>query len=163
MKLKKFKYRLEQVLQYREVIRAEKLRVLTLRNRELADARERLQALETDLLKNSLPDGEITVDQLLLIGSYSQRLRQEIDAQRVTILDCETKAEEARVEYIEAVKEAESLQKHRANKLTEYNEFVEKKMQEYMHELSVHRIGQLKFKAGVETQKRDREDELEPI
>ena len=73
-------------------------------------------------------------------------------------MQCEERVAAALAEYIEAVKEAESLVKHKAKKLTEYQEHIEKEQQKFLDELSTQRIGRAKI---AESLARRTESELE--
>lgn len=149
--MKKFRYRLERILQYRLVIKTEKLRELTLRNQELHEARERLVALEQEIVKERIKEGIVTIEELTLAGNYVERLRTLILRQHEVIEETEKKVQEALAAYIEAAKDAESLVKHKNNKRQEYVEYVEKETQKFLDELTVQRIGRLKSRSLSET------------
>lgn len=135
--MKKFKFRLEKVLQYRNMIREEKRRALAIRNQELAAARVRLDDLEASAAANKIAsDAIMNVEELYLKGAYSERLKDEIIAQRLTIIEAEKMAEEARQEYITASRDAEALEKLKGQKLAEYQEYVFKEDEKFLDELT---------------------------
>lgn len=144
--MKKFRYRLERVLQFREIMKAEKKRVLGLARQELASAEERLAALERELLIDRIGERTIlTVDELRLFQAYAERIRTEIDKQKLYVQECQERVTRALADYIEATKEAESLIRHKTKKRGEYEEHLEKEQQKFLDELTTQRIGRVKL------------------
>ena len=148
--MKRFRYRLERVLQFREIIKADKERLLGLARQELASAVQRLKALEAELMVDRLSGRDLlTVDELQLFQAYSIWLRKEIEKQTAVIASCEEKVEKALVEYIEATKDAESLVRHKDKKRIEYDEYLEKEQQKFLDELTTQRIGRAKLSESL--------------
>lgn len=148
--MKKFRYRLERVLQYREILKAEKKRLLGIARQELASAEQRLAELEQELLIDRIGERkELTVDELRLFQAYADRLRAEIQGQLAQIEQCKEKVAAALAEYIESTKEAESLIRHKTKKRAEYDEYLEKEQQKFLDELTTQRIGRTKFQESV--------------
>ena len=143
--MKKFRYRLERVLEYREIVKNDKKRALGIARQELATAQKRLAELERDLVAERVRYGSVmTVEELELIRAYGEWLRAAIANQRTVITKCEEKVAKALAEYIEAAKEAESLIKHKEKKLTEYREYIEREEQKFLDELTTQRVGRLR-------------------
>ena len=162
--MKKFRYRLERILHYRLLVKAEKLRELTIRNQELHEARERLSALEQEILmERGNLEGVTTIEKLMLAGNYIERLRLLIIKQHDVILEAEKKVELALAAYIQAAKDSESLVKHKTNKRQEYVEYVEKETQKFLDELTVQRIGRLKSLALSEAETDEDESKIKEL
>lgn len=143
--MKKFRYRLERVLEYRKLIKAEKLRDLTLRNQEMHEAKSHLEYLEAELIRElGAHKGVMTIEELTLQGSYRDRIRNLIAHQHEVIEELRVKVEEALAAYIEAAKDAESLEKHKTNKREEYQSYIDKETQKFLDELATQRSGRAK-------------------
>src|SRR5690606_8440509 len=110
-------YRLQRILDYREVVKNERLRELMLAQRAFGDAVARLSELEAALLSNGLPpEGDLSPELIDLVAAYGDRLRREIMEQRGTVAEKAKLSEEALAAYVEAARDAEALVKHRAKK-----------------------------------------------
>ena len=140
--MKKFRYRLERVLEYRKIIKAERLRDLTMRNQEMHEARTHLEHLETELVRELAAQKPVmTIEELTLAGNYRDRVRALIERQHGLIEELRKKVEEALAAYIQAAKDAESLEKHKAKKHEEYLAYLDKETQKFLDELAVQRVG----------------------
>lgn len=140
--VKKFKYRLERVLAYRELVKDEKLKELLLRNKRLSDAEQRLGELEAAMLLNRVNANlAMAAEEIKTIGEYSERLKSEIEHQNLEILDARQAVEEAREVFIEASRDAETLQRHKQNKRDDYLEYVRKEEEKFLDEVVTQRAG----------------------
>lgn len=138
--MKKFKFRLEKVLQFRRIVKDEKKRLFTEALASLESAEARLAFLEAERLRPYVTEGTIiSSNDLLLSGLYGAKLVEAIAWQRVAVKECEEKAEEARAEFIEASKEVEVLEKLKEKRQNEYNEHVSKEEGKFLDELAVQR------------------------
>lgn len=143
--MKKFRFRLEKVLQYREMLKDEKRRELLKRNQELREARQRLEDLEKAALSNTLGQGQImTVEQVYLAGLFAERVKEDIIKQRLAIIKAEEEVEKAMGEYVEASKDARSLEMLKERKLQEYMDYMHKEDEKFLDELAVQRGTQAK-------------------
>ena len=125
--MKRFKFRLERVLQYRLIVKDEKKREFTKRLLTLREAQDHLEYLESAWAENELESEQILqVEFVVMRGLYSARLKAEIEAQHLKIAELDKLVEEAKQEYIEASKEVEVLEKLK-----------EKKKEEYVHEMDI--------------------------
>ena len=106
---KKFKFRLQRVLDYRESLKKEKERELALRNSELLQAEERLQRVMAAQESVEPPMGETTMAELALAGDYLYYLQQALVRQRELIIEAAEAVDEAREAYIEKAVEAKTL------------------------------------------------------
>ena len=139
---KKFRFRLEKVLQYRQTIQSERKKELMIANNELLEEQERLARLETSLMQNEMAARKpMAVAEVSLFSQYSTRLRKEIEHQKVYVEAAEVKAEEARKVYVEAAKDAESLEKLKDKKREEYRDYLEKEHEKFLDELTIQRNG----------------------
>jgi flagellar FliJ protein len=140
--MKKFKFRLEKILQYRDSLKQERLRELQLANEKLRTAEVRLEELKTEFENNHYSDGQILqVEEVYIRSAYSERLKQEISRQHTHIDECKADVEQARNIYIEASREAEVLVKLKDKKQEAFNEYVAKQEEIFLDELVTQRIG----------------------
>lgn len=139
--MKQFRYRLERVLQYRNIVKAERQRELQLRMGELHAAEQRLSDLQTELVeREAIDQGEHTGSMIAMAGNYEQRLRREIGETHEVILMKQVVVEEALNEYIEASKDARALELHKDDKLKEYVEETEREEGKFLDELTIQRM-----------------------
>jgi flagellar FliJ protein len=123
--MKKFRFRLEQVLRYRRIERDEKKRVLIQAQGELRTAEDQLQFLESERLKNEVNQAQnLPVEQYMLAGLYMDRLKTKIHEQRIVIQKQEEVVQAAMAAYIEASKESKTLESLKEKREREYNERV---------------------------------------
>lgn len=139
--MKRFRYRLERVLHYRELVKGEKQRILVEHQNRLRAARDHLLALQEAELANQLEQqGLMSAARLKMAADYGSRLRAEIKAQIEFVSMCEIKVQEALNDYIEASKEAKALVQHKDRKLAEYREQADKAEGRFLDELTVQRM-----------------------
>ena len=138
--MKKFKFRLEKVLQFRRIVKDEKKRLFMEALASLQSAEARLEFLESERLRPYVTEGTIiSSNDLFLSGLYGAKLVEAIAWQRIAVKECNDKAEEARAEFIEASKEVEVLEKLKEKRQNEYNEHVSKEEGKFLDELAVQR------------------------
>lgn len=135
--MKRFKFRLERILHYRNIVRDEKRRVLALAVERLRVEREQLVRLEQEFAANTIEGLVLREQELAMRAMYAARLREEIARQRERIATAEEEVLKARAEYIEASKEAKALTTLRERKLTEYKEEIEKEDGKFLDELMI--------------------------
>lgn len=135
--MKKFKFRLERVLQFRTAVKDEKLRDLTLKNAKLREEQDRLHALEDAILRNqNASEGVALVESFYMRGLYSSRLKEEIAQQGLAIIKCEEAVTEAMAAYIEASKELKSLTTLKDRKRAEYLDYLAHEDAKFLDELA---------------------------
>lgn len=138
--MKKFRFRLEKVLQYRQIVRQEKKRELALRLAEMRVAEEKLEELlEAQAQIDPEPDAAVDVSQFLLRGQYRARLKTEIENQRLTVKEAEERVAEARVAYVEAGKEARALEMLKERQQAKYLEYIGKEEEKGLDEMVTQR------------------------
>jgi flagellar FliJ protein len=138
--MKKFKFRLQKVLEYRTVLKQEKLRELAIKNQALNDANNLLTSLEAAYRENEVSQLRLLSSQsVLLSGVYGERIKDEIVSERLNIIRAEEEVQKAREAYIEATKESETLETLKKKKKEEHRQAVEKADLNFLDELSVMR------------------------
>ncbi len=136
--MKRFRFRLEKILNYRDTVRKERLRDLSLRLAEVREAEDRLVWLEQEGLrvdldgKNMLSSGEI-----LLSSAYAKRIMDQTAIMKLEIMRLQDKVEEARIAYLEAAKEHKALVTLKAKKQEEYRQLVQREEDNSMDELMI--------------------------
>ncbi|MCB0339353.1 MAG: flagellar export protein FliJ [Bdellovibrionales bacterium] len=139
MAIKRFKFRLEKVLQYREVVRSECRRELIQALARLHDAQENLTKLQIALEKNILDSKQVNAELLFLSQQFAVRLREDIASQREQILLLERFVEEAREAYIEASKDAEALKLLKKKQQARHQEHIRKEEEKAIDEMNIQR------------------------
>ena len=139
--MKKFKFRLDKVLQVRASLRKERLRDLMARTHELRQLENNLQYLSDEFLKNAIKENAIlTIEELQRVGAYSERLKNEIANARVKILDAQNKVEEAMKAYVEASREEKALAMLKDRRYAEYLDLLSKEETSFLDELATQRF-----------------------
>jgi flagellar FliJ protein len=122
MAIKQFKFRLQRVLDYREIVKTERLGVLTEATRLLREAEAKLQALEAEANANTIQEsGLVSGNSLYLHGLYAQGVRRWIEETRGKVAELEIKREAALQEYIAASKDVRALELLKQKKMGEYD------------------------------------------
>lgn len=145
--MKRFKYRLQKVLQYRDVVKAD-------RKRELLNERMKLMALSQDLedLKEQQERSELDsfsqtdLSMQMMMVAFSQRIMQQIAWQKLKVEEQEQVVQEALKAYVEASRDAKALELHRTKQLTEYAQYVDREEGKVLDEQIVQRSGRIQSK-----------------
>ena len=142
--MKKFKFRLQRVLDYREIVKDEKRRELLLCNHKLAMDRERLEQLAEAERQNRLEEGVVmSAARVLQAGDFAVGLQKAMERQREIIIEDEAAVEKAMNAYIEAAKESRALSLLKERRLTEYKDYLEKEELRNLDETAVQKGNQL--------------------
>ena len=154
--MKRFKFRLEKVREHRDSVKLEKRRDLMSALRALYDAQEALETLEASYRGISLAQSTVMASQsVLLAGMYGERLKDEIVAQRLSIIRAEEFVQEKRAIYIEASREAEVLESLKRKKAAEYQEMVDREIAKELDEIAVLRAGFNSRKVTYESREKE--------
>ena len=95
--MKRFKFRLQRVLEHRVSIKKEKERELAIKNGELHEAEVRKGEILDMQNRSHLPaDESFTMAELMLHGEYRKRLNTLLEEQREKVLEAKEAVEEAR-------------------------------------------------------------------
>jgi flagellar FliJ protein len=121
--MKRFKFRLQRVMQLREQIRDEARQELVRRNAERDHEISVLTYLEQEFERIGLVEGgTYSANDIVAVGDYGERLKVAIDNQKVVVAAAIKAAEVALERYIEASKDAKALEMLRDKKLQEFTE-----------------------------------------
>lgn len=132
--MKKFSFRLQNVLELREREEEEKERLLGEATARLLKAKGVLAMLEAKREENqSVSDDESMV---YMSGLYLARLLHEIERTLELVMQCEGEVHAAREEYIRAHRAAEGLRKLKQKKLDEYNKALDAHEEKFLDEIS---------------------------
>ncbi len=118
--MKKFVFKLERILKYRQLIKDEKKKELILKNQILKKEEDRLNTLSRLMEENKIGEGYININFLLLSGQYSVYLAEEIKNQKEVIKKSINDVEVAKNEYLLASKDSRALELLREKQETEY-------------------------------------------
>ena len=140
--MKKFKFRLEKVFQYRISIQDDKKRILTEYLIQIREQEDKLANYLQEQDKNSVSEyNNLAGYQLQTV--FATRLSTQINKTRDKISELEKLAEEARVEYVEATKDVQSLETLKKKQLEEYQQYVHKMDEKFLDELTVQKGNRL--------------------
>lgn len=142
--MKRFRFRLEKVLQYRLMLKDDRKRELMLEIKRLNETQSRLERLRMAELANESALQAKSSAEVQLAGLYAFRLKAEIASTIEQIAQCEKSVEQARERYIEATKEAEVLEQLKKRKKEQYEQYVSKEEDKVLDELSVQSRTRLK-------------------
>lgn len=143
--MKKFKFRLERVLQYRRVIKNDSLRVLMECRREVERLREQIGSLERELLAQHPTEGaHVSASALVMVAHYVVRIRTEIAKTFQELELAEERYQKALATYIEAAKDEKSLVTLKDKKQVEYRELTDKSLQAALDERATIVAGRVK-------------------
>lgn len=143
--MKKFRFRLERVLNFRGVERDERKRVLIEAQGALRQSEQLLDYLESERVKSELNEqGTLPVEQYMLAGMYKERLKTQIHELRTVIQKQEEVVQSAMVAYIEASKGVRTLQTLKDKRQREYNERVAQAEASFLDEIATQRGNTMK-------------------
>jgi len=138
--MKRFKFRLQRILDIREQIRDEARQELGRRNAVLAHEESVLKGLEAELLRlNAGENGIVSASELLLTGAYAQRIEKLIEQQALKAEEARKAVVEAQERYIQANKEAKALEMLKDKRRAEYDHEVLKEEINQLDEVATQR------------------------
>jgi len=141
--MKRFKFRLERVLQFRKRVREGKLKVLLEKNQEVSNLEQRLSDLVRAQLSNTVENTNFDSRLLEIQNLYGQRLRAEIFSTNESLENAQNEAKLALNEYMEASKEEKVLVSLRNKREQKYLEIIEKHEQAVLDEISIQKGNQM--------------------
>jgi flagellar FliJ protein len=152
--MKKFKFRLQKVLEYRELLKRESERELGMKHNELRDAEQGVEDIISaqEACQPPLSDKAISMAELALTGDYQLRLQEELINQRLLVIQAIEAVETARDQYIEKAMEAKILDKLKDRRLTEHKREMRKEERKVVDELVIHRHGSNKKTSDSENE-----------
>ena len=137
---KRFKFRLERIRKYRELLKKEKERELALKNAQLLHAHGELELILQ--AQDQAPGGglgQTTMAELVLIGDYRRFLQDVLVKQRLLVLEAAEAAEQAKKAYVEKAIDAKTLEKLKLKKIEEYQEAERRDARKSLDRLTVMR------------------------
>jgi len=138
--MKRFRFRLQRVLDIREQICDELRQELALRNQELQQQLNVLAYLDGEFERSRIQgDGIVSASELEMTGAYSARVQQLIVEQRGHVEQAKIAVEEARERFIQANKDAKAIDMLKDKKKAQYTEEVLKEEMNQLDELAVQR------------------------
>ena len=153
--MKKFKFRLQRVLEFRDRIKKGKQRELSMKQGELNQAEQRVDQILSTQDSSATPGEELlSMAELKLAGEYQESLRDALVEQRLLVIEAANAVEEARDAYLEKAVEAEMLESLKRKRLEEHKEEVRKAERKDTDEMSILRH---RFRANPLTKGEDNE------
>lgn len=147
--MKRFKFRLQRVLDFRETEKEDLLHDLAKKNLRVKELEGHLNFLEEAERRNLLSEGEpVDVEFVHLLGNFSNGVQEAIVQTRAAIDQAKEEAAVALRVYFEKLKEVKTLYALRDKKQAEYNELVLKEDIKFLDELAV-RKGNTLYKEEV--------------
>lgn len=123
--MKRFTFRLQRVLDYRETLKKEKERELALKNHELSTAEQSVQRiLEEQNSSDGIAEGVKTMAEVGLVGDYLRGLQRALENQRVRVKEAQIAVEAARDAYVEKATDVKTLDTVKGKR---HEEFLEEK------------------------------------
>lgn len=136
--MKKFKFRLQRVLDYRKLVKDERLRDLLEANYIVDQEKQNLDRLESAQARNAMEQDKAMDSAFVhLRGIYGLWLKDSIEEQRVEVKNAQEKAEKALAAYIDTAKDMKALELLKDRKLTEYRQYLEAEDVKNLDEISV--------------------------
>ena len=147
--MKKFNFRLQKVLEYRQLIKNEKLRMLMEAYYELHTLENHLEHLENLQAANAVTDTSVVdIERFVLVEAFGRRLIEEIGGARVKMIEVEKAVDAAMADYIAASKDEKAISLLKEKRRAEYVEMVFKEEAQFLDEVSVQRFGIRKSNAS---------------
>ena len=145
--MKRFRFRLQKVLEYREGLRKESERELAFKNRELFEREERLRGIMAEQDRaGGVGEKLTTMAEVLLHGDYYRYLQQSLVDQRERVKEATEAVDAAREAYLARAVEEEKLSTLKEKKHEEFKEERAKAERKQLDELTVTRF---RLKDGI--------------
>jgi flagellar FliJ protein len=146
--MKRFKFRLQRVLDVRERVCDEARQELVAKNAARDEEQRILQNLQAEFLRERMEEGgTYSASELLLVGEYQARVKEATKQQEGVVEKAEAEADEAKEKYVAASKDVKTMEKLKETRLIEHTEAVLKEQGAELDELTVQRHGK-KDKSG---------------
>jgi flagellar FliJ protein len=140
--MKRFRFRLQRLLDIREQIRDEARQELARRNHELAEQQSVLRGLQEESGRlTAHRDGIISAGDLQLTGAYAVRLQQMIERQVLLVAQASQAVVEAQERYVQANKDAKALELLKEKRKGEHKEALLKEEMQQLDEVATQRAG----------------------
>lgn len=121
--MKRFRFRLQRILDIREQIRDELRQELVRKNQIRDHELSVLEDLEQESLRVMIQEGgTYSASELVMFGDYRLRLKRRIEEQQLKVAAAIKDADEAKERYVEASKEAKALEMLKQKRKAEHDE-----------------------------------------
>ena len=138
--MKRFRFRLQKVLDHKQAVKNEVRRDVMMKNHQLSEAERGLESLLGAEDANLIPSaGGVSSAHVYLAGLFAARLKREIGKQHEVIEVARESAAQAVQAYIEAAKEAQTLLTFKQKKLEQYRQYCAKEELKFLDELATQR------------------------
>lgn len=138
--MKRFKFRLQSVLDYRETEKKDRERALALKNRELRDREDHLNHVLDEHDTVAPPREEVmAMAELMQRNTYLEALKEALVHQRLLVMEAAKAVETARDAYLEKSVEYEIMDELRARRELEFREEQKKREKRQLDEMVVQR------------------------
>ncbi len=138
---KKFKFRLEKVLELRGEERENCKKEVMLKNKAVNEVSEKLDTLKNKLVNSNRDSGILKAQDLQMIAQYEARLKQEIQSTAEVLTRLVLEADKAKERYLESVRDHESFRVLKSRRQSEYMANVEREEAKTLDEFAVQRYG----------------------
>lgn len=136
--MRRFRFRLQRIMELREQIRDEARQELVRANAKRDHEVSVLTYLEQEFEAISLREGgTYSADELLTLGAYGERLTNAIEKQKVVVAEAIQEAEAAHDRYIQASKDAKAIELLKDKKVQEFKEQVLREEGALLDELAI--------------------------
>jgi len=142
--VKKFNFRLQRVLNYRNVLKKEEQRNLAQRNHELKEAEQLRDEILQAQDQNVLAEENVTMAEFKIRKEYGEVLHQALVEQRLLVLQAADAVDRARMLYIERSVESETLETLKDKKRETYKEEIRKEEMKDLNERTVQQYSRKK-------------------
>ncbi len=140
--MKRFRFRLEKVLEHRKRIKEERKKVLLEKNLRVRELEDEIERIDRELAKDHGESGTQaanTKEMQQLVARYRSRLRAELVELELNLIQAKEEQEAALELYKEAAKDEEALVKLRERKESEHLEHFLKEEEKFLDEVNVQR------------------------
>jgi flagellar FliJ protein len=162
--MKKFKFRLEKVLEYRLSIKGEMKRVLLEANQKLQAVEAERDRLLGELMRYEFSGGEVlTIGELELRASYRERTKSMFSEALALAAVREEEVKSALEAYIASAKDANVLEALKKRRFEEYRERIEKAEEQSLDETAVQRAGRVLLRKAGEAREQSSKASAESV
>jgi len=143
--MKKFQFRLDRVLQYRQLVKDEKSKELIVLRNILIEEQEKLKALEAAYFNTSIEEAS-SAEELQMVAFYLDGLKNDIECQKKVIQSATEKVLAAQAVYLQAAQEEKTLSQLKERNYLEYQEYLAKEEAKNIDEVTVQMFDYIKDK-----------------
>lgn len=138
--MKRFNFRLNKVLDYRQTLKKESERELAKKNIRLKELEGELEGIieaQNQAQVNTKP--AMTMAEFSLVESYQELMQEKLVETRELVKKADQEVEEARIDYIEKAKDSAVLEKLKDRRWGDYREETRKQERKDLNEMTIQR------------------------